>query len=272
MFTVKYETIFENGTKIDNTISGSSFINYFRNGEICMKKVPITQAKEVDIEWIHFDDSDFIKLLFLRKSIDKDIKVNLIIPYLPYSRMDRENDDYVFTLKYVCEFINDLNFNKVFVTDAHSDVCLGILNNCKSVNFKDKIEKFLNKEDIIIFPDVGAEKRYKHQYKDYPFTITASKQRDFKTGNITNLTLNYSDSIDKSKNIIIVDDICSKGGTFILLANKLIEQGFIGLITLIVSYCEDTIKQGEVLKGDQISRVITSHAWYLEDENRVTLI
>ena len=52
------------------------------------------------------------------------------------------------------------------------------------------------------------------------------------------------------KNVVIVDDICSKGGTF-LLASQLIKEN-IGhenyTINLIVAHCETAIFEGELLK------------------------
>lgn len=50
--------------------------------------------------------------------------------------MDRvKNPDEVFTLKYFCEFINDLKFDVVYVNDPHSDVSMALLNNVKGLLF-----------------------------------------------------------------------------------------------------------------------------------------
>ena len=76
------------------------------------------------------DNNDLINLMFLKRHLDNHgIRSRLEILYFPYSRMDRMNNDYAFSLKYVAEFINSLNFYKVTIMEAHSDVTPALLNN-----------------------------------------------------------------------------------------------------------------------------------------------
>lgn len=50
------------------------------------------------------------------------------MPYIPHARMDRVQElEDVFTLKYFCQVINSLHFDKVIVRDAHSNVSLALL-------------------------------------------------------------------------------------------------------------------------------------------------
>ena len=80
----------------------------------------------------------------------------------------------------------------------------------------------------------------------YAFGI---KNRDWETGEIKGLDL--SGEIDQlpGKDILIVDDICSKGGTFYYSAKKLKEAG-VNKIYLYVTHCENTIYDGELLKNN----------------------
>lgn len=72
---------------------------------------------------------------------------------------------------------------------------------------------------------------------------------DWETGEIKGLDL--SGEIDQlpGKDILIVDDICSRGGTFYYSAKKLKEAG-VGKIYLYITHCENTIYEGELLKNN----------------------
>lgn len=71
----------------------------------------------------------------------------------------------------------------------------------------------------------------------------------WETGEIKGLDL--SGEIDQlpGKDILIVDDICSRGGTFYHSAKKLKEAG-VGKIYLYVTHCENTVYDGELLKNN----------------------
>ena len=100
---------------------------------------------------------------------------------------------------------------------------------------------------MIFYPDAGSMKRYSSAvHLPYTFGI---KNRDWETGEIKGLDL--SGEIDQlpGKDILIVDDICSKGGTFYHSAKKLKEAG-VGKIYLYITHCENTIYEGELLKNN----------------------
>ena len=59
------------------------------------------------------------------------------------------------------------------------------------------------------------------------------------------------------KKVLIVDDICSAGGTFKFSAMKLKELGAKD-VALYVSHCEDNIQNGDLLKTDLISKIYTT--------------
>ena len=88
----------------------------FPNGETLMGYEDIIHAMnnndDLLVDFKYENDSDLIKLMFLKKYIDRYYlgDTYLIIRYMPYSRMDRVEEVSAFTLKYVTEFINDLNF------------------------------------------------------------------------------------------------------------------------------------------------------------------
>jgi ribose-phosphate pyrophosphokinase len=240
-------------------------IKNFPNGERIFKKEDIYNIKELyanRLEWYYEDDSEIFELMVIKNEIDNvmDTWINLDIKYVPYSRMDRDNDDYVFTLKYLLKFINSLNFNEVNVTEPHSDVTCALLNHVNSKSYTkqhvldimDELGLFYD-DVVLFFPDAGAQKRYGKMFKIE--NLVGFKQRDFKTGEIESLEV--IGKVDTSKTVIIVDDLCSKGGTFIHSSKKLKELGY-NDIYLYVTHCENTIYDGDIFKTDYIKHVFTT--------------
>ena len=82
------------------------------------------------------------------------------------------------------------------------------------------------------------------------------KKRDWKTGKILGLDV-VTDTDLTDKKVLIVDDICSAGGTFKFSAMKLKEMGAKD-VALYVSHCEDNIQNGDLLKTDLISKIYTT--------------
>lgn len=172
----------------------------------------------------HFESNEeMIAVMFLANHVRRigADRVNLIMPYIPNARQDRvKNDTDVFTLKYFAEFINNLHFNKVVVLDPHSSVSEALINNIEVESPKPYIEKVIeeikkeiNDETLIAFyPDEGAMKRYSGML-DMPYAF-GIKKRNWETGKIEGLDVAGAKDLIKDSNIIIVDDISSRGGTF----------------------------------------------------------
>ncbi|AJG98972.1 ribose-phosphate pyrophosphokinase [Clostridium beijerinckii] len=260
---------------------------FLNDKEIEVKKFPngesLINSQELNIkEWVNIiklkfeSDNDITHLIFLKEHLDElNIKCNLIIPYMPYSRMDRTEGFTVFTLKHLCRLINYLNFEEVSIYEPHSDVCVALLDTVKVINMsailaKDLLEKVEDKNDSVylVYPDAGAAKRYGKQI-EYEKILTANKERDFKTGFINKLEINGTVE-NKNFKAIIVDDLCSKGGTFILTAKKLKEMGATE-IYLVVTHCEDTIFDGEILKTDLITKVFTTNSILSKEHEKIEI-
>lgn len=215
-------------------------------------------------------DEDIINLIFLKRALDDYYvgtkSIILCITYMPYSRMDRTEDTKAFTLKYICELINNLKFYKVYVITPHSDVCVALLDRCEVTDYSkelfDKYNnklKFNNSYDYVYFPDMSAEK-LRGRVINVPNTLVGNKHRDFETGNIDRLDV-YGDisNITEQSKIVMIDDLCSRGTTFIKGAEKLRELGF-KRIDLIVTHCEKAIFDGEIFKNNLIDKVWTTNS------------
>lgn len=128
---------------------------FLNDKEIEVKKFPngesLINSQELNIkEWVNTiklkfeSDNDITHLIFLKEHLDElNIKCNLIIPYMPYSRMDRTEGFTVFTLKHLCRLINNLNFEEVSIYEPHSDVCVALLDRVKVINMSAILAKNL---------------------------------------------------------------------------------------------------------------------------------
>ena len=253
-------------------------IKRFPDGTLNIKGNPELED-EVVIAWHYDNDAEFMTLSFLTKYYQSHgCEVSLYLPYVPNARMDRiENPEDIFTLKYFGEMINSLNFKNVFVMDIHSSVTMAVIKNCVVISSNTLVEDVIHaisedtlrngRELIMFYPDEGAVKRYAKDFKiPYAFGV---KKRDWNTGNILGLDiLGLTEEEIKGKDILIRDDICSKGGTFYHSAKKLKELGA-NKIYLFVTHCENSIWLGEfddkkssLLETGLIESVFTTDSIY----------
>ena len=264
-------------------INGEVFApSYFPDGTFHMI-LPVPNTKTISIQWRFENNEEMVLLYFIKKHYEvADIEAYLVLPYVPNARMDRvKNPNEVFTLKYFCQFINDLHFKFVFVDDPHSNVTNALLDRIVPLSMEpiyEELQRQLEVQpDIIFFPDEGACKRYSDIIKaSFPKTPIAfgTKNRDWETGKILGLQIISDNKLEfEGKNILIIDDICSKGGTFYHSAMALRNEG-VKDIALFITHCENTIKEGELYKSpDLVSRIYTTNSIYtLPEDGRIKII
>lgn len=163
----------------------------------------------------------------------KKLSIGVHIPYLPYARQDRVmNIGESLALKVFCEQLNSLNLDRVIVSDCHSDVGLSLINNVEHVeqSLCPILLEWTNESkqsypfDAIVAPDAGALKKVFKvaKHAKIPEVIRADKRRDVSTGEITGTEI--YDDVD-GKRLLVIDDICDGGMTFIKLAEELRKKG-----------------------------------------------
>lgn len=231
-----------------------------------------------DIEWYYEDEKELITLYYLvshLRNITSDMIINLYMPYIPNARMDRvKSEEEIFTLKYFSNVINSMKFDSVLVLDPHSYVSMALLNGIEALMPDEEIKKAIKRSrvDCIFFPDEGAMKRYSDFCK-IPYTFGV-KNRDWATGKINSLSI-YSPEVVKGKKVLIVDDICSKGGTFYYSALELLKAGATE-IYLYVTHCEHSIFKGQfgdnkvpLLDTGLIKKVYTTNSIFTEEHDKI---
>lgn len=205
--------------------------------------------------------------------------VCLYMPYLPNARQDRvKNEEDVFTLKYFCQIINSLNFKWVHILDAHSSVGPALIDRVINESPRSILLNVFTKLNIIekldmdnfitFYPDEGAMKRYS-QLIESPYAFGV-KRRNWEDGQIIGLDVITSEPLE-GKDVIIIDDICSRGGTFYHSAKKLKEMG-VNKIYLFITHCENTILEGELLESGLIEKIYTTNSILTKTHEKIEFI
>ena len=224
---------------------------------------------QATIEWLYEKDEEML-LLFITRHLREQYpakNLTLYMPYIPHARMDRvKNRQEVFTLKYFCDFINALAFDKVVVRDAHSSVSLALLDNVAPEPIGGYVKKLAAKlldvqKDIVFYPDEGSCKRYS-ELISFPCAFGV-KQRDWATGEIKGLDIQGKLPAPPF-DALIVDDISSYGGTFLHAAKKLKGLGA-DKVYLYVTHCENSILKGELINSALLERIYTTNSIYTGD-------
>ena len=206
------------------------------------------------ITWCYDNDAELFALQCIvdhyRECYPRGI-LTLELPYIPNARQDRKVSNRLFTLKSFANIINNMKFDYVLVMDPHSDVSKALINNAdEDMHIVTNINLYAY--DAIMVPDNGAAKKYSQYFGNDINIIVGNKHRNHE-GRIDSYELiNFEEGIQK---VLIVDDICSYGGTFVAAAKALREQG-VKQIDLVISHCEQNIFKGQVF--DYIDRVYTT--------------
>ena len=279
--------------KIDGQIID---IGSFPDGTILMKYAPQPHQKNghAKFSWYYENDREFIALMYLVNHFRAHgvKELYLYMPYIPNARQDRvKNPEDVFTLKHFAYFLNSLNFDRVEVFDPHSTVSEALINNIYIYSPAPYINQAI--EDIgvktwtnvdplsldpnpkvkysltMFYPDEGAMKRYANMISlPYAFGI---KKRNWETGVIEGLDVAGAVDQIAGRDILIVDDICSKGGTFYHSAKKLKELGARN-IYLYVSHCENTILDGDLIKSDLVKKIYTTNTIFTKTHEKIEVL
>lgn len=174
-------------------------------------------------------------------------EIHLYVPYFLGLRSDRqfEEGSNNYLKQVICPIINSMNFESVVVLDPHSHILEACLNNFRKEDNTKLVRWFINQliptggdigNTILVSPDAGAShKIYKlAEQIDYKGDIiTCSKKRD-KDGKLTKCVVPMF--VEPAiKDIIIIDDICDGGATFINIAKE-IKQVHNNKIYLIVTH------------------------------------
>jgi len=194
----------------------------FPGGEVQIRAF----GKDVKVTAFLRNSDDIMKLLLLGNAVTIS---ELTIPYMPYARQDRVcAPGEAFSISVMADLINGLGADKVICWDVHSKVTEELIHNLENIEQSRFIEWDLDlsrimrdKDYSICCPDAGAIDKIHKLQKVFDIDpvriIYGNKVRDI-LGNITETNIT---GLTSKKKVLIVDDICDGGRTFIELAKAL---------------------------------------------------
>jgi len=148
----------------------------------------------------------------------------LHIPYLPYGRQDKVvSNDSTFALSTFSRLLNNLYFERITILDPHSEEAFQQLHWVYARYPEKEMRSVIAQtgSDFVAYPDRGAVNKYFALYPDLLF-VYGEKTRDQSTGKILDYHIHGH---VKDAKVLIVDDICDGGTTFIMLASELYDAG-----------------------------------------------
>jgi ribose-phosphate pyrophosphokinase len=141
----------------------------------------------------------------------------------------------LFTIKSVARLINSLGCPKVTILDPHSEATPALIDRCQAIHVDDIWDSYMTSSPrdyrAVVAPDAGASKRAARIANLLELPLKqAKKKRDVSTGKLNGFEIENCDDLftsdDDVPKLLVVDDLCDAGGTFIGLGQVLDAAGF----------------------------------------------
>lgn len=203
----------------------------FPGGELQVKfDSDFTPVNAVLIQWQYQSDAELMEVALVKDALHNlnQQVVFLDMPYLPYARQDRVcNPGEAFALRAFASLISAMEFDLITCSDPHNhQVFYNLFYPDNTVDVKEQSACCLatlgdqfeaNTFDCILFPDQGSLQKlqqYEDIIDDYDLRVACgSKKRDPATGVLTGFDIDVKDF--EGASVLVVDDICDGGGTFL---------------------------------------------------------
>lgn len=238
--------------KLAKRITGATFLELderiFPDGEICPRLL-ITDENELknthviialQLELTQPKNRYLVSILFTIHNVRRlgARKITCVMPYHIYSRQDRESRlGEPFSSRYLASMLESSGVDNFVTVNSHSygkNPLTDFFNDSFAISLsaipllsKAIRARITEKEAIMCFsPDEGALKLAKEAAEAIksPFYGAIRKTRDPNTGEISQELMGINVSI-KDRDVIIIDDLVSSGGTMIGAAKILKQQG-----------------------------------------------
>lgn len=175
------------------------------------------------------DSNLIIALALISKAKQYSPNVIAVIPYLGYARQDQEFlPGEIVTIKVIANLFKASGASKIIVVDIHSKIALNHFKfTSKDVSAIPQLVKYFKKLKLknllVVSPDLGGALRAKEFAKLYGTNYVAlKKQRNKKTGKLQIKSSNLNEV--KGRDLVIVDDMISTGGSIIKATEFLKKQ------------------------------------------------
>lgn len=203
----------------------------FPDGTTQVWKLPsdVVSADRIHVDWRFEREDEFFTLAQLRMLMAGK-RFSLHVPYLPYARQDKEiSNDLSFSLRSFANLLNVLRCEYVSAVDVHNPaVTQSVIERFRNLSVENIHHSVIEKmqPDFVVFPNEGAKKRYPHLEKRQHLVF--AKEREQATGKILRQVLvrdqGMPDRLIDGMRLLLVDDICDGGETFVMIAQALSES------------------------------------------------
>lgn len=181
----------------------------------------------VNVDAPYCNDTTLWHLMLLKDALSAvipDCTVNVFFSYLPHARADRRFSlGSAAPLEVFLSTLKRIGFKSIFAVVPHSDHKDVTAIMRQPIEDLKRIAK-IDKDCTIMFPDNGAYGRFEKFFIDDYWSgggfIVGSKHRTMSTGNINEYRLSNEPEVIKER-VVIFDDICDGGATFIAAAEAL---------------------------------------------------
>jgi len=208
-------------------------------------------------------DTNLLELLSIVSKVQKfSSKVYAVIPYIGYARQDREFlGGEIITIRIVGKLLKASGVKKILTVDIHSKLALKELKipseNVSAMEVLVNHFKKMNiKEPLIVSPDLGGKERAKKFANilktDY---IVLKKHRDRKTGKVDILSGKVN---VKNRNLILVDDMVSTGGS-IVKATQFLKKQKCGQVFVACTHALLVNNASKKIKSAGVSQIISTN-------------
>jgi len=205
----------------------NTIIKRFPDDELYVRILDKIWGEHVVIIQTTYPDNNIIELFLLQNAAEEAgaKEISIIVPYFGYARQDvKFQDGEPISAKAMAGLIS-LNADRVITVDPHKEHILNFFStSAYSCSAVPEIAKYLNEKniDMVLAPDKGAINRAKQASEiiKCDFDYMEKKRIDGTTVEIKPKNLDV-----QNKNVSIIDDIISTGGTMAKSIQELKKQG-----------------------------------------------
>ena len=242
---------------------GKRSIEVFPDGEIGVQILENVRGKDVFVlQSISRRPNHYLMELLIMVDALKRASARSIVavlPYYGYARQDRKEKSRVpITAKLVADLLEKAGVTRVLTLDLHTEQIQGFFNipvdNLYArLLFVHKIREMGLKNAVVVSPDVGSNKMASKFADELKVDIAIVDKRRV---NAEKVAANALIGDVLGKNVVLVDDICSTGGT-LKMAAKVCKQAGAKSILAFISH---GLLIGNALDGAEIEHFYVTNS------------
>ena len=194
----------------------------FPDGELYVRIEGAKAEDEVVVVQSITSNDDLVCLMLMLDALE-GANVTAVVPYMGYARQDRRfNEGEAISIRAVARLIESYA-DRVVTVNIHSKEGASYFKKLVEVNAMPLIGEYYSGKDIVmVSPDLGSYERVRvaAEHAGCEFDYLEKRRIDAETVEIKPKSLDVKD-----KNVVIVDDIISTGGTMIEATKMLLIEG-----------------------------------------------